>query len=654
MLQISRIAAFLVVFLCAIPALAQSNVSEDGRYIVTMSDTSAAKSAVQAAGGTVALDLPSISGAAVYLPEESLQGIVNNPHIVSLEVDPRRQTQSEPSSDSQHTPYGIEMVQALNVDPGVDADEVRVCIVDSGYDLGHESLPTEGVTGDANDGDDWSDDCGGHGTHVTGTIAALDNGVGVEGVYSQSVDLHIVKVFSGSNCGWVYGSDLIRAVDECQEAGSNVINMSLGGAAPSTEELQAFTDAKADGTLTIAAAGNGGSTDEVYPASYESVVSVAAIDEDENRASWSEQNDQVELSAPGVDVWSTVPEGTLVGCNPAGNRCSGTVNYAAWSGTSMAAPHVSGVAALLWSHNRLWTASQIREALRESAKDLSDGWSPQYGYGLVQAEAALTYLQTYYPAEPLECPESCADGEYCDGEATNFECVPVPPECPESCDEGEYCDGEETDFECVSEPEPVYDVEIGPSHDSATGAPGDAVTYEFGVCNTGNTDDSYELSADGGDWTAVLDFPEEVAISAGECATVAVIHQIPTDASHDSSATGNLSAVSLSSQESSAAATFTTTADDPPEQTDPDVDAFELEVDAFRHRGRQQADLYWNQGATDSGSVDILRDGSVIESGAADSGYYGYSSNITGGGAATFQVCESATDHCSEIVDVEF
>ena len=116
----------------------------------------------------------------------------------------------------------------------------------------------------------------------------------------------------------------------------------------------------------------------VYIYRYSSVISVAAIDESKNVASFSQQNSQVELAAPGVGVWSTLPNN----------------QYAAWDGTSMACPHVSAVAALIWSFYPQETPQRIREAMIATAEDLGpSGWDPAYGFGLVQAAAALQCLE---------------------------------------------------------------------------------------------------------------------------------------------------------------------------------------------------------------------------------------------------------------------
>ena len=131
------------------------------------------------------------------------------------------------------------------------------------------------------------------------------------------------------------------------------------------------------GILFVAAAGNGGNSNKLYPASYPSLMSVAAIDSNKNRASFSTFNDQVEISAPGVSIESSLP----------GN------NYAKWSGTSMATPHVAGVAGLLWMYFPECKNYQIRNVLLATTEALgSNGCDDYYGFGVVRAKSAYELL----------------------------------------------------------------------------------------------------------------------------------------------------------------------------------------------------------------------------------------------------------------------
>ena len=278
---------------------------------------------------------------------------------------------------AENIPYGISAVKALSVSDGKVSNQ-KVCIIDSGYDINHPDLPSSPnvVSGE---NESWSTDESGHGTHVAGTIAALGgNGRGVVGVNRNGqVKLHVIKVFNG-NGDWIYTSDLIRAAERCVEAGSTIINMSLGGPKSSVTARDAFNRIfNEDNVLLVAASGNDGSNNKLYPASYPSIISVAAVDSSKKRANFSQYNEGVDLAAPGVGVLSTTPGG----------------GYSWYRGTSMATPHVAGVAALVWSHFPNLTAKDIRKALESSAEDLGpSGKDVEYGYGLVRADRAYNLL----------------------------------------------------------------------------------------------------------------------------------------------------------------------------------------------------------------------------------------------------------------------
>jgi serine protease len=213
--------------------------------------------------------------------------------------------------EEEAIPYGIDLVKANLVDAS-KASNRKVCIIDSGYDLGHpdlQELNVKGYDGSKNTVGPWDEDENGHGTHVAGTIAALGgNRQGVVGVVPNGMlNLHIVRVFDDSGY-WAWGSDLVSAMYECVEAKSNVINISFGGPFPiQTQEIATKDIFEEQGILLIAAAGNDGNSNYGYPASYPSVMSVAAIDSNSDWVDISQYNDQVDISAPGWMVESTYP-----------------------------------------------------------------------------------------------------------------------------------------------------------------------------------------------------------------------------------------------------------------------------------------------------------------------------------------------------------
>jgi len=473
------------------------------------------RNAIQAGGGQVHFEFDRINAIAASVTDRAAKRLSRNPNVVSIEADPERYLAAET------VPYGIDAVQApLAWEAGATGDGVKVCIIDTGFGVHHEDLQGLSVDGYSQVDDNWAYDGYGHGTHVAGTVTAVgNNDVGVIGVSPGNVDLFIVKIFD--NAGeWVskaHASNLMAAAEMCADNGAKIISMSLSGSHKNGAEERMFDALYAEGVLSIAAASNEGTDALHYPASYDSVISVAAIDSTKTVAAFSNYNEQVELAAPGVGVLSTVPfiqdtwlkvgdvsyaglpmefspYGTVTGDMVDGGLCratdpvadwtgqlvlcergevsfaekvttvmaaggsaavvynnvdEGPVNgtlgeegdwivaigisqadgaaalafvgdevtvqssapiagsgYEAWDGTSMATPHVSGVAALLWSANPDWTNVQIREAMDMTAMDLGDpGRDVHYGFGLVQAKAALDYLQELNPGEGPKGPK---------------------------------------------------------------------------------------------------------------------------------------------------------------------------------------------------------------------------------------------------------
>ncbi len=318
--------------------------------------------------------VPEFNFSVAKLNLEQISELNNSGAVEYIEVDAKRYLYAE------SVPYGITMVQAPLVSDAYTSN-IKACIIDTGYTLGHPDLPSSGVTGYAFSGHgSWSSDGNGHGTHVAGTIAAIGrNNIGVVGVNpSAKLGLHIVKIFNNSG-NWTTASNLVTAIQSCKNAGAKVVNMSLGGSSSTATEQNALASFYQGGMLLVAAAGNAGNSSLSYPASYSSVMSVAAVDSSRNRASYSQYNSQVEIAAPGSSVYSTYKNNS----------------YSTLSGTSMATPHVTGVAALVWSQFPACTPARIRTALTATAQDRGTaGRDVYYGFGIVRAQNAVSYLQT--------------------------------------------------------------------------------------------------------------------------------------------------------------------------------------------------------------------------------------------------------------------
>lgn len=391
-----------------VPAKSDVNLQSE-RYIIKFKANSknSVINALANSQGKIKLTSDKHRMIAVNLPAQAAKQFKSRNDVEFVELDPKRYLLAE------EVPYGIGMVEAVhdNQHPfmmGSANTNMTVCIMDTGYDLGHEDLPNHiGVTGSdgyaSYNSGNWFEDGHGHGTHVSGTIAALgNNGKGVVGVNpNDNLKLHMVKVFN-SQGAWAYGSDLVVAIDQCMAAGANVISMSLGGSGSSAAENNAFQAAYNAGLLSIAAAGNDGNSGLSYPASYDSVVSVAAVDSSGNKASFSQYNSQVEIAAPGVAVKSTLPNNS----------------YASWNGTSMATPHVAGVAALVWNYFPECSNHQMRIGMALSAEDRGGvGRDNSYGYGIVKAKAMYDLFDTSAGCDVGDFPPPPEPTQLVNGEA---------------------------------------------------------------------------------------------------------------------------------------------------------------------------------------------------------------------------------------------
>lgn len=288
-----------------------------------------------------------------------------------------------PPSDSL---YGqqedLAQIHVPEVWPTTTGDpSVVVAIIDTGVDLSHPDLAGVTVVSPRNETFNNTDvtDVIGHGTHVAGTIfARTNNATGIAGIAPNSA-LMPIKVLDGAGSGFF--SDVLDGVDWARTHGADVINLSLG-AALTAEQIAlfqpTFSAARAAGILVVAAAGNSGNPLMYYPAGLIGVVSVAAVDASDVQADFSTFNRAVDISAPGVETLSTVP------------TADDPIGYERFSGTSMASPHVAGVAALVWANRPSLGVAQLEAVLRASATDLgTPGRDDHYGSGRVDAAAAL-------------------------------------------------------------------------------------------------------------------------------------------------------------------------------------------------------------------------------------------------------------------------
>ncbi len=318
----------------ALTGASPARLSAPGRYIIRYKKSVGLRSerglaALEKQGARVKLELGPQDAVAAELDPTLLASLRSNPDIEYIEPDPMRVPLS------QQVPFGVDMVQAPLVWPRGSATNRKVCIIDSGLYVAHEDIQDDNVSGYPSN---WNTDGCGHGTHVAGTIAALNNDRGVVGINPNGISLYMVKIF-GDDCSASFGSSIVDALNRCKANGANVVSMSLGGQFSSTTERDAFQSAFDDGVLSIAAAGNSGDTSYSYPASYPSVISVAAIDANKQVASFSQKNDQVDVAAPGVGVLSTWPaqENSSISVNGTSYVASGIDGTQRTTGISRAA-----------------------------------------------------------------------------------------------------------------------------------------------------------------------------------------------------------------------------------------------------------------------------------------------------------------------------
>lgn len=273
------------------------------------------------------------------------------------------------------TAWGVSHIGARQAhEAGYQGQDVRVAVLDTGIDYRHPDLSLRYAGGYDfvfDDDDPMDDSSSQHGTHAAGIIVAQLNGEGVVGVAPQA-RIYGVKVLDGAGFGSLEW--LIEGIDWAIANEMHIINLSLAFDENSLAVQDACDRAWAAGLLLVASAGNTGGGAALYPATYESVIAVNATDKDDLLGAFSAMDTRIELAAPGMSIVST----------------SRNNQYISLSGTSQAAPHVAGTAALLLAADPTWSNEQIRLRLQQSAVDLgATGRDAYFGFGRVDAAAAL-------------------------------------------------------------------------------------------------------------------------------------------------------------------------------------------------------------------------------------------------------------------------
>lgn len=313
-----------------------SDTPKNGVYVITTTDESNTSTLTQDLNATVETDIP-----------------------VKMSAD--------------KVDWGIARIGADKVWDKSTGDGIKVAVIDTGVDLLHTDLSVNITTGyDFVNNDNSPMDDNGHGTHVAGIIASVQNGLGVIGGANKA-DIMPIKVLN--NQGYGYISDVAKGIYYAADNGARVINLSLGTPTDSLTLKAAVDYAVKKGIFIAAAAGNDSGLPCSYPAAYSSVVCVVATDSYNKLASFS--NVGGELAAPGVYNYSTY----------IGNL------YKYMSGTSMATPHVAASAAVVMSFCKDCSTTKVKDILHTTAVDLGTvGKDSVFGYGLVDLLAAVTSL----------------------------------------------------------------------------------------------------------------------------------------------------------------------------------------------------------------------------------------------------------------------
>lgn len=337
------------------------------------------KRMVKEHGAVLVRYLPSINAISCYLPARSaLLSLRSRPEVSRIDYDLvlRIATYSRPrvaTVSGQELPWGVERIRAPQAWPATKGTDVRIGVIDTGVDLSHPDLQGN-VAGGFNvlASDQPPLDDNGHGTHVAGTIAALNNDFGVVGVAPEA-KLYAVKAFDADGTARV--SDVIAGMEWCVANQVRLINFSFGSES-GNESLRDAVRAVARHAILVAAAGNNGRADSVdVPARYPEVVAVAASTRGDQLASFTSRGPQVAVAAPGQEIMSTWLDG----------------GYSTLSGTSMATPHVTALFALLMRLHPGLTRAQLLEIVRSTADPLI-GVSEDGGAGIVNAANAVSAI----------------------------------------------------------------------------------------------------------------------------------------------------------------------------------------------------------------------------------------------------------------------
>ncbi|GAA0137280.1 hypothetical protein YSY43_41210 [Paenibacillus sp. YSY-4.3] len=323
--------------------------------------------------------------------EEILEELLNDPSVTYIEPnyiyraasDVQLKEGRDPLYEQQWGHIAVQAAEAWSRISGMnvpDSREIIVAVLDSGIDTDHPDLQGRFLKGyNAIEDSEQVEDDFGHGTAVSGIINAVyANDIGVTGIAGRyPVRILPIKVLDQYGNGSTFS--VIRGIEKAIEDGADVINLSLSGNGNSYLLQEAVRKAVDHGIIVVAAAGNHADhTSGYYPAMYPETIAVSAVTETGSFAAFSNYGTPIDLTAPGERILTTMPFG----------------DFEYHDGTSLAAPYVSGAAALMKLARPDWGVQEIRTALEQSAKDLGDpGYDIYFGHGLLQIDSALSLAE---------------------------------------------------------------------------------------------------------------------------------------------------------------------------------------------------------------------------------------------------------------------
>lgn len=348
-------------------------VDQDNNPVATIAKKFAAKTEIL--NSNLGLSIFRVANDKDYI--SALQTLSKNPEVQYAEPNYIFKAESIPNDPYYSQEWGAKTLQAEAAWDKVPLSKranVTIAILDTGINAAHEDLKNSIVPGyDFVNNDTNPADGQGHGTHVSGIAAAVaNNALGIAGIAGGSKIMPI-KVLDDTGSGDT--STIIQGIKYAADHGAQIINMSLGGQGTSSAMQDAINYATGKGVTVVAASGNeNGAVD--MPGNCQNVIAVGAIASNNQRASYSNFGPELDVVTPGTQIYSTY--------------IGGPSSYTNMSGTSMATPFATGVAALIKAANPSLSPAAVTNILHQSATDLgTSGFDNYYGYGLVNASKAV-------------------------------------------------------------------------------------------------------------------------------------------------------------------------------------------------------------------------------------------------------------------------